>query len=65
MRTLKYDGRLFEQLMNLKKEIKTLLLTIEAVTNDMTLKGINIDQQKRLENDVNSYYRELRKLDLD
>ena len=65
MRILEYDGRLFEQLMNLKKEIKTLLLTIEAVTNDMTLKGINIDQQKRLENDVNSYYKELRKLNLD
>tara|TARA_R100001244_G_C5119802_1_gene123235 strand:- start:361 stop:558 length:198 start_codon:yes stop_codon:yes gene_type:complete len=65
MITLEYDGRLFEQLINLKKEIKTLLLTIEAITNDMTLKGINIDQQKRLESDVNSYYKELRKLDLD
>ena len=65
MPEVNYDGRMFEQLIKLKKEIETLLITIEAVTTDMTLKGITIDQKKRIEKDMTSYYSELRKLTLD
>jgi plasmid maintenance system killer protein len=62
---VKYDGRMFDHLVNLKKEIKELLITIDAVMNDMTLKGVNIKQHKKLEDDMNSYYSELKKLTLD
>ena len=65
MPEVNYDGRMFGQLIKLKKEIETLLITIEAVTTDMTLKGITIDQKKRIEKDMTSYYSELRKLTLD
>ena len=64
MPEVNYDGRMFGQLMSLKKEIETLLITIEAITTDMTLKGITIDQKKRFEKDMNSYYSELKKLTL-
>ena len=64
MPEVNYDGRMFGQLIKLKKEIETLLITIEAVTTDMTLKGITIDQKKRIEKDMTSYYSELRKLTL-
>jgi len=64
MPEVNYDGRMFDQLIKLKKEIETLLITIEAVTTDMTLKGITIDQKKRIEKDMTSYYSELRKLTL-
>ena len=39
---VKYDGRMFDNLVNLKKEIKELLVTIDAVMNDMTLKKVNL-----------------------
>ena len=64
MPEVNYDGRMFGQLMRLKKEIETLLITIEAITTDMTLKNITIDQKNRLEKDMTSYYSELRKLTL-
>ena len=64
MTEVSYDGRMFGHLMRLKREIETLLVTIEAVTTDMTLKNITIDQKNRLEKDMTSYYSELRKLTL-
>ena len=61
---IKYDGRMFDNLVRLKKEIKELLMTIDAVMNDMTLKKVNLKQHKKLEDDMNSYYSELKKLTL-
>ena len=61
---VKYDGRMFDNLVRLKKEIKELLMTIDAVMNDMTLKKVNLKQHKKLEDDMNNYYRELKKLTL-
>ena len=61
---VKYDGRMFDNLVRLKKEIEELLMTIDAVMNDMTLKKVNLKQHKKLEDDMNSYYRELKKLTL-
>ena len=46
MQEVKYDGRMFDNLVNLKKEIKELLITIDAVMNDMTLKEVNLKQHK-------------------
>jgi len=65
MPEVSYDGRMFAHLMRLKREIETLLITIEAVTTDMTLKNITIDHKNRLEKDMTSYYSELKKLTLD
>ena len=64
MKEVKYDGRMFDNLVRLKKEIKELLVTIDAVMNDMTLKKVNLKQHKKLEDDMNNYYRELKKLTL-
>jgi plasmid maintenance system killer protein len=64
MKEVKYDGRMFDNLVNLKKEIKELLVTIDAVMNDMTLNKVNLKQHKKLEDDMNSYYSELKKLTL-
>jgi plasmid maintenance system killer protein len=64
MKEIKYDGRMFDNLVRLKKEINELLVTINAVMNDMTLNKINLKQHKKLEDDMNSYYSELRKLTL-
>ena len=64
MKEIKYDGRVFENLVRLKKEIHELLITINAVMNDMTLKEVNLKQHKKLEDDMNNYYRELKKLTL-
>ena len=43
MQEVKYDGRMFDNLVNLKKEIKELLVTINAVMNDMTLNKVNLN----------------------
>jgi len=44
MKEIKYDGRMFDNLVRLKKEINELLVTINAVMNDMTLNKINLKQ---------------------